>query len=447
MPVSSKHETYAEMMEYSRETRIPIMGQKAVKSYAKTFLPCSFSDDAERYKAYAERAIFTNFVGATHQGFMGMIFRKPPIFELPTKLQYIEKNINGSGVGLKQFSKDVVDHVSADVVYGLLVDPPKRENSEVSPKISTYSAANIINWETFINENDNLKLSMVVLVENKKIKIDEFETKREKRYRVLILVDGLYFHRIYNEKEEFIDEIPIIGPDGKQLNFIPFIFCGNKDNLPGFNKPAYYDIAVVNIGHFRNSADKEENEHLHGQGTLIFWGDMTVSEFKELNPNGIKVGARGGHYLGSNGGGELLQLEQNQALKQSMEDKEKQMVALGAKFITSKYRYETTEQTSANSSEKSSAINTLVDNVEMAIKQCLEWMCLFLDISPDFSFVMNRDFYDKSLTPQEVSAAIMLNENGITSKTDLRQTVRGSVFLDETRTDDEIDNDLMSENE
>ena len=62
------------------------------------------------------------------------------------------------------------------------------------------------------------------------------------------------------------------------------------------------DIAVVNLAHYQVSADYRENLHTHGQQTLGIRTSMSWEQFQTANPDGIKVGATKGHFLGESGG-------------------------------------------------------------------------------------------------------------------------------------------------
>ena len=110
--------------------------------------------------------------------------------------------------------------------------------------------------------------------------------------------DKQYTQQLYDENGDAItEEIVIRGANGQPFDYIPFQFIGSRDNLPNIDEPILYDIARVNIGHFRNSADQENNLSVHGGGTLVVSTDMSTEAFQAANPGGITVGENSGLIL------------------------------------------------------------------------------------------------------------------------------------------------------
>ena len=77
---------------------------------------------------------------------------------------------------------------------------------------------------------------------------------------------------------------------------IPFIIPGSVNNDPCVDPVTLYDLADVNLAHYRNSADFELNLHIHGSGTLFITSSMSAEEFKSVNPNGLLMGSQVGHF-------------------------------------------------------------------------------------------------------------------------------------------------------
>jgi len=133
----------------------------------------------------------------------------------------------------------------------------------------------------------------VVLLEEYNLDADEFDQDTAKQYRKLCLVDGVYTVEVYRDDVIYQSFQP--RANGKLLDRIPFIIAGSYSNDPAVDDAALYDIAEINIGHYRNSADYEEGIFLHGQPMLhIDVGTTSAIEFETLNPNGIEVGSRRG---------------------------------------------------------------------------------------------------------------------------------------------------------
>ena len=83
MPVNSTHPDYdANLAAWSR-ARAVIAGEDAVKAAGERFLPRLDAQTDDEYHAYKQRASFFNATARTADGFVGLIFRRPPFLKLP----------------------------------------------------------------------------------------------------------------------------------------------------------------------------------------------------------------------------------------------------------------------------------------------------------------------------------------------------------------------------
>ena len=154
MPVSTQNEEYQYNLSIVQLVRDCVEGEKAIKSRAKggrtnsligsrgtAYLPAPNSDDSstenqERYEAYLERAIFTNFTGFTKEGMLGLVFRKETIVEAPDDVKYLIDNANGAGLTLDQLIKDTVSELLIAGRYGVLVDYPQAKPGLTAAQVS-----------------------------------------------------------------------------------------------------------------------------------------------------------------------------------------------------------------------------------------------------------------------------------------------------------------------
>src|SRR5690606_9759514 len=115
-------------------------------------------------------------------------------------------------------------------------------------------------------------LTLVVLVETYTEETDVFETKEGIQYRELRIENGVYKVQLWRAKDanssDFVEyEEPYYPKDGagNSLTEIPFTFIGSKNNEPSIDSPPMYDMADINVAHYRNSADYEESVFVVGQ--------------------------------------------------------------------------------------------------------------------------------------------------------------------------------------
>jgi hypothetical protein len=375
----------------------------------------------ERQHEYEQGAICYNFTKRTLSGMVGSVMRKDPEQIIPTELEYLLKNCDGSGVGLWQHAQDTLMEIDSVGRGGLLVDAPEtgaataaEQNAGLlNPVIAFYTAENIINWrlQRFGSVN---RVVMVVLRETWEYfePGNEFETKCGEQYRVLDLDEnGKYRQRIFRFKEAGGDAEPVeeIYPQlGAQLEGkIPFTFIGASNNDASVDDAPLLPLAELNIGHFRNSADNEESSFVVGQPTLfIFPGEgMTVQTFQEANPNGIKFGSRTGHNLGTGGDAKLVQAEENNLAKQNMLDKEQQAIQIGAQLITPTQQI-TAESARLQRGADTSVMATIARNVSMAYTEAMQWVAAMMGLreGTEIEFKLNMEFFLTPMTAQDRAA-------------------------------------------
>lgn len=481
MPVSDRHPLYINAAPARELVRDCVKGSQAVKNARSTsgghsnglynyagskYLPAPNAEDYSqeniaRYEAYKTRAVFVNFTGHTKDGFMGMIGRKAPKIEIPTNLDYLEDNADGAGLPLRQLIQNNISELLEVGAHGLLADFPVSEGGtaaqtqNLKANIKQYPAESIVSFRCEIINGVKV-LTMVVLAEEiEKVAADGFSSECVTYHRVLLLDSGIYKQNIYDEDDNLLyynndgELSPDIFPrkfNGSLWANIPFQFSGAINNDPIPDKAPLYDLAEINIAHYRNSADFEESSFMVGQPTPVF-GGLTQSWIKDVWKGSVKLGSRGGVTLPVNGNASLLQANPNQMPDRGMELKEAQMIKVGAKIITDSGGVETAEAAKIRFSGQNSKLALVVSNTESAIKQVIEWCGEFMGITAQETLIeINKEFYDATINPQLVIANLQMLDRGIIAKSDLRRNLRKSGQINSDRTDEEIDEELNQAN-
>lgn len=373
-----------------------------------------------RNTQYKKDGVLTNFTNLTCNGLTGLIFRKKLKVQLPPELNYLLDDITGTGINLYQFSQ----HVAAELIqigrFGMLVD---FYNEGEKAYIKPYCAESIINWKTK-NINGVVKLSLVVLKEEiLKQSDDIFSQDTECQYRVLYLNDNNeYVQYIFNDNEELIQQINVTDYAGAALNYIPFVFLGSENNDWEVDKQPLYDLAVINIAHYRNSCDYEESIYINGQPYLVIDpGDVSKEEFELANPSGIAYGSRKALVLGTNGKVELLQANPNQLVAQAMNEKLAEAAKIGARLIEPGGGRETAEAARIRYGAQHSALYTLTSNMGWGVTKALEIVCEFMGANPiQVNYVLNKDFYEDTADPQIIAQQLVGLEKGVVTKQEIR---------------------------
>lgn len=417
MPVSTTHPLYADMLPVWQECRAAVAGQSAIKSGDTTYLPASFAkSDPERYAQYLVRAYFMGVTGRTKEALTGMVFRKSARIVVPDQINALLENIDGAGQSLDQLSKEIVGDVLTTGRYALLVDYPSApegldSESERSlglrPTIAAYAAESLINWR-FEGVGGRKQLTMAVLSEHVEADDDEFSHDTETVYRVLRLRDGVYTQSLYDQSGDPITEeyVPRMA-GGAPFDHIPLHIIGAANNLPEPDMPPLYDMAVLNISHYRNTADLEESSFISGQPTVhLNIGETDAAEWERLNPNGIQIGSRAG-VLTQGGSMQLVQAEATNLPFELMRHKEQQMVAIGARLVQRGGQAETAEAARLNASAEASTLDNMVGNVSEGIEAALEDVCLFIGADPEVvEYQLSREFWETNITSQDLQAVI-----------------------------------------
>jgi hypothetical protein len=400
-----------------------ISGSVAVKAAGTTYLPKPNAEDASRankvrYNNYLMRAVFYNVTKRTVAGLVGQMFYRDPVIEVPQQLEAIVEDTTGEGVSLVQQAKKVANWVLPLGRAGLFIDYPKTdgnvtvadlETKGIQPTIKPYEPWRIINWRT--KKRGALSvLSLVVLEEDYVTSDDGFEMKLGTQWRVLKLTAGpnevdVYSVEVWRKTDgtnfRRVDVAMPLNGAGQPFSDIPFVFIGSENNDSDVDNPPMYDLADLNIGHYRNSADYEEAAFIVGQPTPVVSG-VSQEWADRYFKGGVGLGSRAVVPLPVGGKAELLQAAENTLPFTAMEHKERQMVALGAKLAEQKQVQRTATEASQEEAGEQSVLATVAGNVSLAFEWALGWCCEYIGIDDtDVKFEVNTDFELTKMTPAE----------------------------------------------
>ena len=430
------------MLPKWRLIRDCLAGQEAIKNATTDYLPKpnptdTSDENSVRYRQYVERAVFYNVTQRTHGGLVGQVFRRDPVLECPTEIQALVDNIDGGGVTLDQQGKKALGEVLGYGRCGLFVDFPSVNGAAsvadmkaglIRPTITLYDPWSIINWRVRQVGAKKL-LSLVVLCEDYTAEDDGFEMKMRKQWRVLSLgSDGAY--RVDLWRGDTSDGLVLStsfpkDAAGNALTEIPFVFVGSVNNDPALDLPPMYDMAVLNVAHYRNSADYEEACYIVGQPTPYFSGltkDWVDDVFKKRP---IQLGSRAAIPLPEAGKAGLLQATENSMPKEAMELKEKQMISLGAKLVEQSTVQRTATEARQEEASESSILSSCAHNVSAAYTQALQYCWKFLSTeTSNILYKLNTDFELSKLGAAEIQQVVLNWKDGAVAFVEMRDTLR-----------------------
>jgi len=446
-----------------------IAGEVTVKAAGTTYLPMPNAEDKSpenrlRYQAYKLRAVFYNVCRRTLNGLVGQVFGVDPVVKVPPSLQRMTENVTGTGTTLMQLAETSLRHVIAYSRSGLFVDftdtggkgasVDDLESGRARPTIYAYGPLEIINWRVEERGSEEV-LTLVVLLEGFPVTDDGFEIKTLPQFRVLKLNDqGNYIQEIWKDPQakkwdgvsvpagNFVREVTIEPKDakGQPIKKIPFHFIGSQNNDVNPDNPNFYDMASLNLAHYRNSADYEEACFVVGQPTVVASG-LTEEWVKKVLNGKLTFGSRGGIPLPTGADAKLLQAEERSMLKEAMEAKERQMVALGAKLVEQKTVQRTAKEASMDNAAETSTLANCANNVSIAYRWALGYASeLMGGEATGIEFQLNTDFEISDLTFEEIIKVIDAWQKGAITFKEMRAQLRrqGTATEDDEKAQKEI---------
>jgi hypothetical protein len=455
-------------------------GQQTVKEKGSVYLPVprvtsDETENSERYKAYRERALFYNVTKRTLAGLVGEVFTTDPVLDLPTELEPLRLDVDGGGVTIDQQARMTLARVLALGRCGLYTDYPTTTQTDengnqittasqkdvldgrLRPVIYCHHPSDIINWRIELVDSRRL-LTLVVIREAYVAEDDGFEEKTAIQFRALRLrripgteKDLEYYQQIYRKDAtgnfvQFGDDIIPTDFHGKPFDEILFTFVGADNNDPSVTDPPMYDLACVNIAHYRNSADYEETCFMLGNPTPYFTG-LTKEWVKDVLKGTIMLGSRAAIPLPVGADAGLLQVEANTMVLEAMKHKEDLMRGIGAKLVDVQHTTKTATQDNHESAEDSSVLAVCAVNVSTAYSACLKWAARFVGTNEaKVEYNLNTDFSMARLSFQERAQLMAEWNNGAISWEEYRFRLhRANVaYLEDSKAKDEIAKDAAA---
>jgi hypothetical protein len=446
-----------------------LAGEQTVKFRKQRYLPMPNAEDTseenqKRYDAYLTRAVFYNVAQRTLAGLAGQVFLRDPVVEVPATLQPVVDDATGSGVPLDQLAQEATGFATAFGRLGLYVDFPSKqlepeaesedtaaaattlaelETGEIRPTIKVVSPKDIINWRVKSRGAKKI-LSLVVFREDAVVEDDGFETKKKDQWRALRLDENdeyvieIYRNKIGTAPDERFEPR---GASGERLREIPFTFVGAVNNDPAPGVMPMYDLCSINMAHYRNSADYEEAVYMLGQPTPWF-GGLTEQWVKDIMGGRVVLGSRAAVLLPQNSSAGLLQVQPNTMAKEAMDQKEAQMLALGAKLVEGSQVQRTATEADHDNTSETSVLSSVAKNVAAGFKWALEWCAVFAG-APEtgIAYDLNTEFDLMNLTPQDRQQLLGEWQGGAITFSEYRASLRraGIATLDDKAAKTELD--------
>lgn len=466
--VTFQRDEYTAALPVWAKVRDACAGSHAVKAKRETYLPKpnphdESAENRARYDSYLARAVYFNATGRTLAGLVGIAFRRWPEVEVPGALEYLRDDADGQGIPLVGQSQQAVQDVLQAARAGLLVDYPPvaapasradQAAGNIRATISLIRAEQITNWR-MVRRGARSVLGLLVIKESVE-EGDGFGLAVIEQYRVLKI--GVLSTDAPGAAERYVVELwrknaagewalyqelqPLDGA-GRVWDEIPFTFIGATNNDAGLDQPPLYDIAELNLAHFRNSADYEDSAFFVGQPQFWMSGlDQTWVDM--LEKKGVYVGSRAILPLPVGGAAGILQAQPNTLAGSAMALKQEQMAALGARLLQKGEAVKTAEQSRSETAAAHSVLSLVCDNVSAAYLKALGWVARFMNATGEVDFAISTEFAGVSFDAQALTALVGAWQAGAITQSDLFTTLRSMGLADEGKTDEELRDELQT---
>ncbi|MHB8524449.1 MAG: DUF4055 domain-containing protein, partial [Limisphaerales bacterium] len=478
MPVNSTHADFdASALEWSR-ARDVLSGEDAVRAAGEKYLARLDSQTEDEFAAYRKRASFFNATARTAEGYVGLIFRRPPFVKVPESDDGVGRALAGFvndadmfGTTLAAYAKSVVLEVMGVGRAGSLVD--WEADVEQRAYVSLYSAEQIINWQVGRVNGRNVP-TLIVLREvltdgHRKPGAgpggDEFAPETVEQIRVLKLVAG-DVRSDAGGKREFHCQVDIWqarGADGshgttsptsrvewqlvetrtplrlgRPLPLLPFVFHGPRHARPDVDRLPLSDIITVNLDHFRLDADFKHGLHFTALPTAWVSGfDKTAT---------LRIGSSTA-WVSETPGATAGFLEfTGQGLttfERAMDRDERLMAVLGSRLLEDQKKVgETAQAIELRQSGEQSVLSGVATSVSESLTQILRWVYWWNSTeevpdavtSGEVLMQLNTDFSTKGMDSKELQAVVAAWQSGAISRDTMFELFRKGEILPDGRT-------------
>ena len=413
MPISSRNEDYADLYEKSELT------EDAFDGSVKDYITKLAGETPAAYHARVNRPSYYNVTERTLLALIGALMRKPFQLEnLATEEPHTDND------NFPEYIQSAYKELMLDGRIGIFVD---FDEVAQSPKLITYCADNIINWcDEFI-----------ILEEEKTVRDikDPYKLVSKTQWRELTYDEnGYYIVRIWEEtgknRYKVVEQIePLVR--GKRLDFIPFYFVTPYDNSDEIYNPPLYNLAVLNIEHFKVSADYSHGLHFLALPTPWIAGDIYTMDGNQ--PTELTIGTEKFIHLTENSKVGFLEFQGSGlgAISSHLEKIEQRMFSMGSRLLQAKNGVESAEALSIRAGSESAVLETMTNALENGLQMALEVYNMWAGSSTTPTITLNKDFSAGILSPQEISALLALYTAGaITLETFLSRLYDGEIVTD-----------------
>jgi len=383
--------------------------------------------DEKDYTEFAEGAYYLPAVPRTLDAFAGLVMTPEPVIsDAPAAFDPYLDDLTNDGEPFVRVCYRTVEEVSATGRHCLLVDyvdmPDAAnisrldaERAGLRPFVRSYAWEDILAVRSEAVQGVRKITHMRLLERIEEPGATEWDTDIVEQVRVLDFKDGRYRVRVYRETTERKpgdtiwlqvggDMFPVM--NGRPMDFIPAVVIGPGSLDPQIMaKPPLLELVNVSESHLNDSALRQWALKWCGCPTLVLSGLMASDD---ENPQPIRWGSRSAVVLGEGGTAELVTMagEGVGAIKESMEEKRRDMAAIGARILADESASQIAVETARiQRAGEHSVLAGIANTVADGMTQVLRWVATWAGVSgaDNIAVTLTTDFLPKGLQPGELA--------------------------------------------
>jgi len=392
----------------------------------KRYLPktsgmnADFANGETAYQSKKTRAEFPANLVDTERQMLGLLAKNSLKIELPTKLEPFNNSMTDDGEDINALNARINEEQLITSRVGLLWDIQAKAPSGKMPYVVIYSSERIINWQTYINGEDE-KFSWVIIdISNYEANLKTGAWEWTYIYKVLNIDDkGYYTYEFKGQEKDINLSIApenAVYPDinGKTISEIPFTICNASSVGACVENPILEPLADSCLKYYRNDADYQELIFMQTIAILCQTGleSADIERIKQLSvTDGFASNSKDAKcYFSEVSGNGLAESRLN------LENAKKDMINRGISLLEAGAS-ESGEALSIRLTTKTASLSTVAMTAAMAIEKMLKIVARWMTgINEDEIIVQsNNDFTDDTVKVEDlVRLAQLIDMGGFT---------------------------------
>ena len=401
-------------------------GTGAMRKARETYLPKFPREDHDSYDYRVKTSTLFNGLGRTIENMAAKPFAEPVTFTDidPAPALWLD-NIDLCGNNLSVFAHNLL---TAGLKYGLthilVENPPTTDENGVlryptraaetaagvRPYLVHITPQQILGWMSEKSASGAEALTMLRIIECVEEPDGEFGTKSVAQVRVL--TPGAW--ATYRKAEKG-DDWPLFDHGRMSLDFIPLVTFYTRRTGFMTATPPFKDLADLNLKHWQSSSDQDSILHTARVPILAISG---VTEDDK-----ITIGAKSALMLPT--GADAKYVEHTgaaiEAGRQSLQDLENQMRAMGAELLAETQVTTTATQNNIEDSEAKCQLSMMVEGLEDALDQSVDIMHKWVKLEYKGDIDLFDDFSSSAVMATAgpfITGLVQLVTSGMLSKED-----------------------------